>query len=441
MNRAAIVVGVLAGVVGALVGGGVDAGLGVLVGGLVGGLGVGLVAWQGRRRVDGLASQVEQWTRPGTDQPSTVVVPDGGPAWVRLGVALNRVGGTFDDQRRRLQHERPWRLGLVDSLVGPALLFDGKARLVAANTAARDMLGLREDDVTISAVQALGSVPLVDAVERARRLGGHVEADADIGDRQVRASVAVVGDETLVILTDRTRERRIEELRRNFVVNASHELKTPATAIQTLSEALEITAARDPERVPYLVGRLRQESERLVRMVHDLLNLRRLEERAEVEAAPVDLVTLTRDVLADMADRASARDVELSLEAPDEAVLQGDTDDVRLVIRNLVANAIQYNREGGRVDVRIVEASSELGAAWSIDVADTGIGIPQQDLQRIFERFYRVDVARSRETGGTGLGLAIVRHAVERHHGTIRVDSLLGQGTTFTVTLPARPPD
>ena len=256
----------------------------------------------------------------------------------------------------------------------------------------------------------------------------------------MRASVATIGSETLVIVTDRTQERRTEELRRNFVVNASHELKTPATAIHTLSEALEITAARDPARVPDLVSRLHEEAERLVRLVHDLLNLRRLEERPVLDAATVDLAALAAEVLADLDERAVARGITLALDAPDHALLEGEVDDIRLVVRNLVANAIQYNRDEGRVDVRVAPATSAQGSAWTLEVADTGIGIPQQDLQRVFERFYRVDVARSRETGGTGLGLSIVRHAVERHHGTIRVDSLLGQGTTFSVGLPAVAP-
>jgi signal transduction histidine kinase len=399
-----------------------------------------LATWLHRRRATRLADQVEQWTRRGAEGSRGVAVAARSDAWRRLEAALDRVGTSFDDQRRRLSHERPWRLGLVDSLIGPALLFDGKGRLVAANVAARELLALREEDATMSAMQVLGSASLVDAVASARRRGGHVEADAQVGDRQVRASVAVVGDEVLMILTDQTQERRIEELRRNFVVNASHELKTPATAIHTLSEALEITAERDPARVPDLVARLREEAERLVRMVHDLLNLRRLEERTEVEGVPMDLAQLARDVVADLDERAVARGVELALHGPEHAPMHGEPDDLRLVVRNLVANAIQYNREGGRVDVRIGPGISEHGPAWAIEVADTGIGIPQQDLQRIFERFYRVDVARSRETGGTGLGLAIVRHAVERHRGTIRVDSLLGEGTTFSVSLPAEPP-
>ena len=441
MTGATVAVAVLAGVVGAVLATSVGAAIGVL-GGMAGGAAGGvLLGWWHRRRVDRLAGQVDQWLHDDDlGRRSTVVVVDGDEAWRRLGASLNRVGDAFDAQRHQLARERPWRDDLVGSLVSAALLFDEAGYLVAANDAAREILGLSSDRDAPTVVQALGSAPLVDAVSRARQRGGHVEADAEIGDRQVRASVATVGAQTLVILTDRTQERRIEELRRNFVVNASHELKTPATAIHTLSEALEITAERDPGRVPDLVVRLREEAERLVRLVHDLLNLRRLEERADVDAVPMDLVELARDVLAALGDRAAARGIALELAAPERAELSGEPDDVRLVVRNLVANAIQYNRDGGRVDVRIGRTTSAQGPAWSLDVSDTGIGIPQQDLQRIFERFYRVDVARSRETGGTGLGLSIVRHAVERHHGTIRVDSLLGEGTTFSVALPAVPP-
>lgn len=439
MTRSAVVAAVTTGIVAGAVGGVVNSVAGVLVGVLVG-IGGGMVAVRrDRRRVTHLTGQVEQWlvANDGRARSAVVVVTDD-PAWRRLGASLNRVGDVLAAQRGQIDRGRPWREDLVDSLVNAALLFDDGGHLVAANAPAREILRLGDSEAPLTVVQALGSAPLVDAVSRARQHQGHVEADAEVGDRQVRASVATVGGETLVIVTDRTQERRIEELRRNFVVNASHELKTPATAIHTLSEALEITAERDPGRVPDLVARLREEAERLVRLVHDLLNLRRLEERAEVDAVPVDLATLARDVLAELQERAGARGVTLGLDAPEQAELEGEPDDLRLVVRNLAANAIQYNRDGGRVDVRIVPATSEQGEAWTIEVADTGIGIPQQDLQRIFERFYRVDVARSRETGGTGLGLSIVRHAIERHHGTIRVDSLLGEGTTFSVSLPAR---
>lgn len=437
MTRITIAVAVAAAVAGGVLGGVADPVTGAVAGGLLASVGVGVATWRQRRRVDRLARQLAGWSTQDRDRRRIVAVDSSDPAWRRLEAALDRLGGQLDDQRRRLQHERPWRLGLVDSLVGPALLFDGKGRLVAANAAARDLLGLPDrGPAGMSGVQALGSIALADAVTEARHRGSHVEVDAQIGDRHVRASVAVVGDETLAILTDRTQQRHVEELRRDFVVNASHELKTPATAIHTLAEALEITVVRDPERLPDLVARLREEAERLVHLVHDLLDLRRLEDRPEPDDTPIDLVELARDVLAELAERATARNLTLDLHAPDRADLLGTPDDLRLVLRNLVANAIQYNRDGGRVDVHI--APSDRGA-WKVEVADTGIGIPRQDLQRIFERFYRVDVARSRETGGTGLGLSIARHAVERHHGTIHVDSLLGRGTTVHLTLPATP--
>ncbi len=378
----------------------------VVVAGLVGlALGAILVDWRRRRRDRALADE------------------------------LASVRAELDAARQQLADVGPWRRDLVTSLAMPAVVFDGEGQLAAANDRARRLLGIVSRDTPVTAIQALGSAVLADAVARVRREQQTLEVEAEVGDRHVSASVSPVGEDTLVIVHDRTREKRIEELRRNFVVNASHELKTPAASIQTLSEAMEVTATRDPGRVPDLVGRLREESDRLVRLVHDLLSLRRLEEREDLDLVDVDVVAVVTDVIAGLDDRAREADVTLSLDAPESAWLQAEADDVRLVVRNLVANGIQYNRAGGRVDLSVTPVDD----GWEVAVADTGIGIPQQDLQRIFERFYRVDVARSRETGGTGLGLSIVRHAVERHGGTIRVDSLLGEGTTFRVHLPRVP--
>ncbi len=186
-------------------------------------------------------------------------------------------------------------------------------------------------------------------------------------------------------------------------------------------------------RVPALVDRLQGEAGRLARMVRDLLDLRRLEDPGEREFVPVDLAAILRAVVAEQQPAAEAAEVTTSVEAPDHAYLGGVPSDLRLVVANLVTNAIRYNRPGGSVTVRL---TSEPGAEHVVEVVDTGIGIPQQALQRIFERFYRVDVARSRDAGGTGLGLSIVRHAVERHGGTVTAASLLGSGSTFTVRLP-----
>ena len=328
--------------------------------------------------------------------------------------------------------ERPWRAQFVDALSQPALLLDADGRLDAANRAACDLMGLRPTARGLTILESTASTGIADVVSRVRASGEPMTVDVERAGRELRVSVSLVGEGTLVVLADRTRERQIEDLRRDFVVNASHELKTPVTAIQTLGDAIAVTLPDDPKRAGSLVKRLNDESERLARLVNELLDLRRLEVGGPLERVPVDLAEIARLVVAEQLPRAEGRGVTLELDAPEGAPVAGVKADLEAVVKNLVSNAIKYNREGGRVDIRL----RTEGATRILTVADTGIGIRQQDLPRVFERFYRVDTARSRATGGTGLGLSIVRHAVDRHGGTVQVASTLGEGTTFTVTLP-----
>jgi len=386
------------------------------------------------RRIRRLAEQVNRLV--GGEQDRSIQL-GGSEAWRQLGIAISTLAAAYQRRGAKLERERPWRRELVDSLVQPALLFSAESRLLAANDAARSLLGIPIDAEGITVVQAVGSAALAEAVREVQTARRPVTIDLEHGDHHLRASVSQVGDETLMIITDRTRELRVEEVRRNFVVNASHELKTPVTSIQTLAEALQVSARNDPDRVASLTNQLNAEAERLARLVRDLLDLRRLEERGPLERAAVDLAELARRIVADQVGRAEERDVELSVDAPERSMVAGVPGDLEVILKNLVANAIQYNQPGGTVEVTI-EPGDGL---QTVRVSDSGIGIPQQDLVRVFERFYRVDTARSRATGGTGLGLSIVRHAVERHGGTIHVDSLLGEGTTFTVTLPIGSPD
>jgi signal transduction histidine kinase len=380
-------------------------------------------------RVRALAEAVNGWLRH--RRIPHVTVP-GGAAWHELEVAVNAVGAAYQRRGEKLRRERPWRRELVDSLVGPALLFAADGRLVAANGEAGELLNLPAPSQRPTLVQALGNATLAEAARRALAGRERIEVDATLTDRELQAVCSVVGEEVLVLLTDRTHQRRIAEVRRDFVINASHELKSPAAAIQTLTDALSVVVDRDSERVPAVAERLRMESERLVRIVDDLLDLSRLEPAGQLETVAVDLAALVRSVVAEVDVRAAANDVRIEVDVPDDASVAGVAGDLRLIVENLVGNAVRYNRPGGGVSVRI----RPVDGAHELVVADTGIGIPQQDLPRIFERFYRVDEARSRETGGTGLGLSIVRHAIERHGGTVKVDSLLGEGTTFTVRLP-----
>jgi signal transduction histidine kinase len=384
--------------------------------------------WLGRA-----AQRVAAWQR---EEDRVPVDPSGPGGWRPLAIAVNALGAAHEQQSARASVEAPWRWQLVDALVQPALLFSAVGRLLAANDPARDLFGIPLDAGDVTVVQAVGSAALADAVREVRTHGRSLSLDLEHRDHDLRAEITEVGDEVLLVVTDRTPERRVEELRRNFVVNASHELKTPVASVQTLTEALEVTMRTDPNRAADLVPRLRSEAQRLARLVHDLLDLRRLEERGPVERVPVDLAELARRVVAELVPYADERDIELVVEAPDRVLVVGVPGDLETVVKNLVANGIEYNRQGGSV---VVSLATE-GGSRVLRVRDTGIGIPQHEFGRIFERFYRVDPARSRETGGTGLGLSIVRHGVERHGGSVGVDSLLGEGTTFTVTLPIEPP-
>ena len=363
------------------------------------------------------------------------LLPNPAGAVAAVGIAVVAVAVTGTVVERRADAHVPPRRELVTSLVQPALLFSSEGRLLTANQAARSLLDIPVEAEGVTVGQAVGSPALVEAVRRARDTGEPVTVDVKYREQDLRASVSVVGRETLLIVSDHTRERRVEELRRNFVVNASHELKTPVTSIQTLAEALKVTALNDPERTSTLIHRLGVEAGRLANLVSDLLDLRRLEERGPLELVPVDVAELVRRTVAEMIPQVEDREVEIGVEAPDHAVVVGVPGDLEVIVKNLIVNAVQYNRSGGTVEVTI----EPQGATQTISVTDTGLGIPQGDLGRVFERFYRVDTDRSRETGGTGLGLAIVRHAVESHGGTIRVDSVLGQGTRFTVVLPTEP--
>jgi signal transduction histidine kinase len=245
-----------------------------------------------------------------------------------------------------------------------------------------------------------------------------------------------VGEDAAVLLVvrDVTEARRLEAVRRDFVTNASHELKTPAASIQAAAETIGTAAVHDPAVVPRFAAQLEREALRLSRIVSDLLDLSRLESGSALEEQ-VALDAVLRDEAERFEGPAAEAGVALSMDAEMVPRVRGSARELALMVRNLVDNAIRYTRPGGRVDVRLAPADGEV----VLTVADTGVGIPSRDLGRVFERFYRVDRARSRETGGTGLGLSIVKHVVENHGGTVTVRSELGVGSTFEVRLPAAP--
>jgi two-component system sensor histidine kinase SenX3 len=233
-------------------------------------------------------------------------------------------------------------------------------------------------------------------------------------------------------MRDVTEAKRLDTVRRDFVTNASHELKTPAAAIQAVAETIRRAAGNDPGVVPRFAEQLEREAIRLSRIVSDLLDLSRLESGSELES-DVRIDEIAREETGRFRSAAQEAGLTLELDVGPTATVRGSARDLSLLVRNLVDNAIRWTRRGGSVQVRVGSDDGEI----RLKVSDTGIGIPSRDLSRIFERFYRVDRARSRDTGGTGLGLAIVRHVAENHGGSVRVESELGRGTTFEVRLPA----
>jgi two-component system sensor histidine kinase SenX3 len=271
---------------------------------------------------------------------------------------------------------------------------------------------------------------------RERREPTSVLIETGVPARWLHGTITPAADDaTLVVVRDVTQQRRLEDVRRDFVANASHELKTPAATIQAVAETLGQAAMDDPEAVPRFASQLEREAVRLSRIVADLLDLSRLESGSSLD----DLVSLGAAVREEgQRLKAAAEHARVTLEIAieGEEPVRGSQRDLALLARNLIDNAIRYSHEGGEVVVQVDSDGEEV----TLRVSDKGIGIPSRDIDRIFERFYRVDRARSRETGGTGLGLAIVKHVVENHGGRLEVESELGRGTTFRASLPAALP-
>jgi two-component system phosphate regulon sensor histidine kinase PhoR len=238
----------------------------------------------------------------------------------------------------------------------------------------------------------------------------------------------------VAVLHDVSRMRQLEQVRSEFVANASHELKTPLTAIHGIVETLLDDGQMEPQVRTRFLGRLREQSHRLEALINDMLTLSRAESKdKDSERQPLDLREVLQDSHRELAAAAASKQLTVELEVPGEPVsVSGDRKALGQAADNLLDNAIKYTPAGGRIWLRL----SCTAVSAMLEVRDTGIGIGAEHLDRIFERFYRVDRARSRELGGTGLGLAIVKHIALSHGGAVRVESQPGKGSSFTIELP-----
>lgn len=325
---------------------------------------------------------------------------------------------------------------IIDAVGAPAFVTDPSHNVLKASTRAV-ALGLVTHDTILHP-------DLVAIVDRVRRFGDDIEQDLELATSPLSdAAVTLVVHATrlgsrfvLVIAEDHTEGRRLEAVRRDFVANISHELKTPIGAVGLLAEALD-SAADDPQQVRRFAHRLTQESHRLAKITREIIELSRLQATDVARSSDIvrvdDIVTSALETTHVMAE---SHDVSLVKGGMKKAYVVGQEKMLVSALHNLLANAIQYSPAGSRVGIGV----RSTGGIVEIAVTDQGIGIPEEDLDRVFERFYRVDQARSRHTGGTGLGLSIVKHAVQNHGGDVRVWSKPGRGSTFTIRLPEADP-
>jgi len=234
----------------------------------------------------------------------------------------------------------------------------------------------------------------------------------------------------VLVFHDITELKKLEQMRKDFVANVSHELKTPITSIKGFTETLLDGAMHNEETLEYFLSIILKESDRLQSLIHDLLELSKIEQHGfELELQTINIVQMLKEIIIILQGKAEAKEIILESLSEKDVFIQGDLNRLKQVFINLINNAIAYTPKAGKVQAIIEEKNDEV----LVHIKDTGIGIEEKEIPRIFERFYRIDKARSRNSGGTGLGLAIVKHLVEAHHGYITVKSKVGKGTTFTV--------
>ncbi len=332
---------------------------------------------------------------------------------------------------------------LLARMADGVVVVDGDLRIRRVNPAAADVLALSPEKAVGSTIIEATMLHALDELFRDALAGGTTQVRRVETIQPQRRLLQVVvtplgsaaGPGAVAVLQDLTEVYRMERVRRDFVTNVSHELRTPVTSIKVMAESLQRGALDQPDLRDEFLQAIMTSADRLAQLVDDVLALARIEAGpGRLQWHEVPLAGVVREVVASQQVLAREYQVDLALEEMDEVTLTGDAEGLRQAVANLVSNGIKYNRAGGSVRVRLRRVAQGV----EVVVADTGIGIPPAHLPRVFERFYRVDRGRSREVGGTGLGLAIVKHVAEAHGGQVTVESELGRGSVFRLTLPEK---
>lgn len=342
------------------------------------------------------------------------------------------------------EHRNENRLQAIIRHMGSGLLFvSHKGKIVLSNQTVLDMLQWKEayhQSIYYHAPLPNEIIEMIkDTFTYEKEIKKHITLESGIRRIEIDLFVAPVKAEDdklrgiVLVFHDITDLKNLEKMRQDFVANVSHELKTPLTSIKGFTETLLDGAMHSEKHLVQFLEIINKESERLDRLIQDLLDLSHIEQKKlQLQWMDVDLTKLVQETILLLEPRAEAKQINLIFSYEEEAVVRGDSDRLSQILLNLISNAIQYTPEQGKVEVTIERWANK---GYQLCVMDTGVGIKESEIPRIFERFYRVDKARSRSSGGTGLGLAIVKHLVEVHRGEIKVTSEEGKGSRFSVLL------
>jgi len=360
-----------------------------------------------------------------------------------LARAFNATAARLAETIRVLSDERNREATILGSMIEGVAVISARERVLYSNRAFSQILGLEtvavEDRPLIEVVRHTGLLTVIREALSGQKQESSEIVVGTVRPRSFAVTASPVGaggaSGAVLVLHEISELRRLERVRQDFVANVSHEFRTPLTAIQGFAETLLGGALEDPANRRRFVEIIRDHAARLARLTEDLLELSRIEAgELKLEFQPVSARQLVESCAETVGMKAAAKQLALNLVVPAGLpAMRGDANRLQQVLQNLLDNAVQYTPSGGRIEVSAAGAGGQI----VITVADTGIGIPQAEQSRIFERFYRVDAARSREAGGTGLGLSIARHIVEAHGGRIWVESAVGEGSRFHFSIPA----
>ncbi|MCD6326534.1 HAMP domain-containing protein [bacterium] len=362
-----------------------------------------------------------------------------------LSNAFNEMATRLEFNVDALAAQRNEMHSILSSMKEGIITVDRTGRVLLANQAFKEMMGAEGNDVVrMMLIEAVRNATLAQFVKEAQTSPGQSEIEIVLQEPSHRImslhAVPLIGGDssrvgTLIVARDVTRMRQLEEIRTSFVANVSHELKTPITLIKGYVETLLDGALNDAEKLPEFLSKVKKHSNRMNSIIDDLLQLSKLEAVQEMsEATVINIVSVADRVRSNFMPIASSKGLDLRLEAPERPVnVKANESLLEQAIGDLVDNAVKYTAKGGHI---VIKVCLEYNVAILV-VRDDGIGIERRHINRIFERFYRADSARSRELGGTGLGLSIVKHIVALHGGSMQVESQPGRGSTFTMRLPA----